>query len=453
MKILIAGAGKVGRAVTEELSSEGHDLTLIDRNADLLESIQGSYDVITIEGNAASATTLQEADIDKADLLIAATNADEINMLACITANAMNPNIDTIARIRDPEYVDQAYVMREQFGLKLVVNPEKDTAREIARLIRYPGFIKRETFAKAKVEIVELKVKEKSKLNNLRLMDLTKTVRSQVLVCCVLRDGKATMPDGNFILQEGDKVFVTGAAGDMRTLLLNLGIITKTVKHVLIAGGGKISYYLADELERYGITSSIIEQDKATCEDLARRLPFTTIVCGDASDQAILESEEIRDYDAFVSLTGLDELNIVTSMYASLAKVPHIVTKLGRGENFELTDKLPIGSIVCPKALCTMHIVRYVRAIQNHRGAAQSIHRIAEGKVDAIEFVVESNTRHIGEPLKDMNLKNNLLVVSIRNGSKVEIANGNSSFQIGDVIVVVTDKDNAVYTVNDIFEE
>ena len=453
MKILIAGAGKVGRALTDELSSEGHDITLIDMNSRVLEDAVGMYDVITLQGNSASKAVLEEAGVQNMDLLIAATNADEVNLLAVITAKALNPNIHTIARIRNPEYVEQARSMRDVFALSLVINPELQAAQEIARLLKYPGFLKRETFAKARVEIVELKVFKGSRLINIQLKSLSGVTRSQVLVAAVLRGGEAIMPDGNFVIKEDDRLFVTGAPDQLHEMLIHLGIINMPVNHVIMAGGGKISYYLAEELHKSHIATSIIEIDADKCRELAEQLPYSTIIHGDVSDRSTLDSEDIGDYDASVSLTGMDELNIVTSLYAHMHNVPNIVTKLGRGNDGDLIENMPIGSVICPKELCTMHIVRYVRAMQTKEGAALSTHRIADGKIEAIEFTADQDTKHLGEKLKNIRTKKNALIISISHGKTSEIANGESSFNKGDTVVVITDTESSIKQLNDIFED
>ncbi|MBR3358705.1 MAG: Trk system potassium transporter TrkA [Solobacterium sp.] len=453
MKILIAGAGKVGTSLTEQLSLEGYDITIIDMKAKRLEMIMETYDVITMEGNSAASNVLKEAGVMDADLFIAATSLDEVNLLSCITAHTLNPELHTIARIRDPEYVEQAYEMRDAFGLKLVVNPERMAASEIARLLKYPGFLQRETFAKAKVEIVELRLDKKSRLNNVQVKNLQTAVRCQILICAVLRNGEAIMPDGDFTLRSGDRIFVTGDSENLHSLLRALGIITMPVNHVLVAGGSRISYYLAQELKKNNISVSIIENDEKKCETLAKILPYATIIHGDASDQNVLEEEEIGSYNGFVSMTGLDEINMVMSLYANMAGVPQIVTKLGRGENIAVLDRLGIGSAVCPKELCTMHIVRYVRAMRNQKGAAITVHKIADGQVEAMEFTVDENTAHIGEPLKDIAIRKNILIASVSHGSTAEIPHGNTAFHEGDTIIVLASAKSAINTINDIFEE
>lgn len=454
MKLLIVGAGKVGHAITAQLSKEGHDLTLIDKRSEVLEEVQGTYDINTVQGNGASMAVLHDGDVENTDVLIAVSNADEVNLLACMTARTMNPRISCIARIRDPEYADQAYHMAKTFNLALVINPEKQAAAEIVQLLKLPGTLHRDTFAKARIEIIELRVDAGSRLVNRRLADLEKLVHSQVLVCAVERDGKTIMPDGSFVLKEGDKFSVTAYPDQLHSMLAYLGIVKKDVRHVMIAGGGRISYYLAQQLEKLRMKATIIEKDRARCDQLAELLPHATIVCGDASSQALLDAEDMDRYDAVVSMTGLDEMNIVISMYASLRKVPLTITKLGRGENISVLQNLPVGPLVCPKELCTMHIVRYIRAMEKSSGsAAVSVHKIADGGAEALEMVVDERTKHIGTALKDIPIRRNILIVSIRHGSQVAIANGMSAFWPGDTVVLVAGRDHVIRTLNDIFEE
>ncbi len=452
MNIMIAGGGKVGRTITRELGSEGHDITLIDLNSNVLEDIVSKYDVISYQGNCASMNSLDEAGVKDCDVFIAATDRDEVNLLACITAKALQPQIHTIARIRDPEYVEQAYTLRDTFNLSLIVNPEKQAANEIARLLKYPGFLQREEFAKAHVEIVEYKVPEKCKLDQVKLMDLYKVVRAQVLVCVVVRDNTVFMPSGDFVIHSGDRLFVTGESDQLTIMLRNIGVITHRVKHVLMAGGSRIAYYLAGELHKSHIKSSIIEIDEKTCKLLSGKLPDTTMIHGDISDHSIMDTEDIEDYDAYVSLTGLDEVNILTSMYANMKQVPQVVTKVSRGTESQLLNAMQIGSVISPKELCTMHIVRYVRAMQDKEGAALTIHKIADGNAEAIEFRVDEHTKHIGEKLKDLHIRKNILINSIRHRHKTEIPNGDSSFALGDTVVVVAATDRVIHQLNDIFE-
>ena len=427
LKIIIAGGGKVGAALVKQLSAEGYDLTLVDSSQSVLEAAVEKYDVMAVTGNCATMDTLVYAGVRDADLLIAATSADEINLLCCMTAHSINPKLHTIARIRNPEYSDQIYRMSDLFALSLTVNPEKQAALEIERLLKFPGFLKRDTFAKGRVEIVELKIDSKSRLCNVSLNEMASIVRCQVLVCTVLRNGTATAPGGNFILKEGDRIFVTAPTNDLATLLKNLGIITKRVSRVIICGGGRVSFYLAERLLKSGITVQIVEKDREKCLKLAAMLPEASIVHGDASDQSLLESEGIYDCSALASLTGLDELNMVISLYGNSCGVPQIITKVGHINTGPITDTLPLGSIISPKELCANIIVRYVRAMQNHAGAAFSGHSIADGQVEASEFVVDDTTLHCGEPLKTLKLKKNVLIACITHENFTEIPNGDNS--------------------------
>ena len=451
MKIIIAGDGKVGATLTRQFTAEDHDVTIIDSDPGILDSTMERYDLISVHGNCASMTVLNQAGVKEADLLVAVTNHDEINLLCCTTAHSMNPKLHTIARIRNPEYNEQAYKMRDVFGLSLVINPENQAATEIHRLLKYPGFLRRDTFAKGRTEIVELRVDAGSKLRNVKLMDLKSIVKCQVLVCAVLRNGSAIAPGGDFILREGDRIFVTALSENLTTLLNNLGIITRRVRRVLICGGGMVGYYLAARLEKEGIHVKIVESNLPRCQELSSLLPDTDIIHGDVSDQDLLISEGMAQYDALVTCTGRDELNMIVSLYAASCGVLQVITRLSNADNRSLIDSLGLGSVVCPKDLCSNNIARYVRAMKNQTGAALSVHAIADGQAEAMEFRVDETTRHCGEPLKQIKLKPNVLLVSINHGEVPEIANGDSTFQQGDIVIVVTNGGEVLYQLNDIF--
>ena len=453
MRIIIAGDGKVGLTLTRKLSAEGYDLTLIDSNQKVLDSTIERYDIMTVNGNCATMEVLQDAGIMKADLLIAATGADEINLLCCMTAHMMNPNVHTIARIRNPEYGNQVFKMRDLLGLSLTVNPERQAATEIWRLLKYPGFLRRDTFAKGRVEIVEIRLDAESRLCNVALNDLGSIVKCQVLVFAVHRNGRVETPDGNFILREGDHIFVTAVTQNLTILLKNLGIITQKVKRVILCGGGRVSYYLAEYLLKSGIIVEIIEQNKERCIELSNLLPNACIVHGDASSQHLLQSEGISEADAVVTLTGLDEMNMIISLYAKTCGVPQVITKVGHTENSSIQDSLGLGSIVCPKELCCSNIVRYVRAMGNKTGAALAVHTLADGQAEALEFKVDEATLRCGEPLKNIKTRKNCLVVCITHGNKTEIPNGDSTFEQGDIVIVVTSGDSVIHQMNDIFEK
>lgn len=452
MKIIVAGDGKMGSTLTRQLALEGHEVILVDANSRVLESTQERYDVMVVQGNCATMDVLKHAGVREADLLIALTGADEINLLCCMTAHGMNPKIHTIARVRNPEYTEQIYKMRDMFGLSMVVNPERQAAVEISRLLKYPGFQKRDTFDRGRVEIVELKLNAQSKLCDVALNDMNSIVRCKILVCTVLRNGTAVAPDGNFVLREGDRIFVTAPSNELTKLLHNLGIITHRVKRVLVCGGGRVTVYLAKQLEKSGIAVQIVEQDAERCVTLASQLPNASIIQGDASSEFLLESEGISSCDALATLTGIDELNMIISLYGSSCGVPQIITKLGRMNNKNILDNLSLGSIISPKELCCNTIVHYVRAMQNQTGAARTVYSIADGQAEAMEFLVDEHTQHCGEPLKHLKIKKNVLVACITTGVQQEIPNGDSSFNRGDTVIIVTNGDRVIYQLNDIFE-
>lgn len=451
MNIIIAGSGKVGTTLALRLSQEGYAITVIDSNHSVLESVCEQCDAMGVQGNCASMPVLQQAGIADADLLIAATHDDEVNLLCCTTAHGINPKLHTIARIRNPEYTQQIHALRNVFALSLAVNPEQQAAREIERLLRFPGFLARDTFAKGRTAIVELRVDEDSKLNGVTLIQMNSIVKCKVLVCAVLRGGTAITPGGHFQLQEGDRIFVTAPTDNLSILLKNLDIVTRRVRKVLICGGGRISRYLSERLCRSGVSVSLIERNYDRCVQLAAALPDATVVHGDATDQNLLESQGLTDSDALVTMTGLDELNMIISLYGNSKDVPQVITKLSKAEYRSVSDSLALGSVICPRELCCDEIVRYVRAMENQSGSAVSVHTIADGQVEAVEFLVENNTAHCGEPLKDIRLKQGVLLVSITHSSNTQIPGGDSVFHAGDTIVVVTSGRGKLRQLNDIF--
>lgn len=451
MKIIIAGDGKVGSTLIRQLSAEKHDLTLIDIDQGLLNIAQERQDVMVVQGNCASMQVLLDAGVKEAELLIAVTGADEVNLLSCMTAHGLNPDLHTIARIRNPEYIEQSHTMRNLFALSMAVNEELQAAQEIERLLSFPGFLRRDTFAKGRAEIVELRVDAASKLKNISLVEMYRTVKCRVLVCVVLRGGKAIIPGGNFVLQEGDRIFVTAPTSNLALLLKNLGIVTRRVRDCTIGGGGRVSYYVAQRLAQHGIRVRIIEKDAARCRVLAEQLPKAEIIHGDFSDRSELENSGLADCDAFLSLTGIDEINMIASLYAASREVPQVITKLGHPGNLLLAGDLSVGSMICPRELSGNVVVRYVRAMENQTGAAVSVHSIAEGRAEATEFVVDESTRHCGVPLKDLKLRPNLLLATISRGEDVEIPSGNSVLTPGDTVVVVTTGQVALQSLNDIF--
>ena len=452
MNIIIAGNGKVGSTLARQLTAEGHDITIIDSNrANLNKSIE-QQDVFGVHGNCASMGVLLQAGVKDAELLVAATNADEVNLLCCTTAHGINPGLHTIARIRNPEYTEQIHAMRDVFALSMSTNPEKQAAMEMHRLLRYPGFLRRDTFDKGRAEIVELRIDEKSKLCNVSLMEMNGIIKTKVLVCAVLRNGTAVAPNGSFVLREGDRIFVTAPTENLSRMLRSMGIITRRARSVTICGGGRVGYYLGGMLTKDGVAVRIIENDLKRCQELAGLLPDATIVHGDASDHNMLENEDLDRCDAMITLTGKDELNMIISLYAKSRNVPQVITQLSHLESRGIIDSLSLGGIICPKELICSQIVRYVRAMQNQTGAAVSVHTIADGQAEAVEFLVDETTRNCGVPLKELKLRGNVLIASITHGAKTEIPTGDSVFNRGDALVVVTSGRGVLQQLNDIFQ-
>lgn len=451
MKILIAGGGKVGGVIARRLAGENNDITVIDRSDRVLGAFAEQIDVMTVQGNCTVKETLENAGAGDADLLIAVTGSDETNLLCCMTAHYINSKMHTIARIRNPEYTKQIYEMRDVFALSMIVNPEKQAADEIHRLLQFPGSLKLDTFAKGRVEIVELRVDEGSKLCNIPLTSIQHIAGCKVLVCAVLRDGVVIMPSGDFVIKDGDRIFVTASTQNLTLLLRNLGTITRKVKRVLICGGGRTSYYLAANLAANGVNTRIIEKDIGRCRELSELLPDVNIINADATNRDLLESEGLMTCDSLISVTGMDEVNIIISLYGNNVGVPQVITKLGHIDDSHILGELSLGSVISPKELCCSSIVRYVRAMGNQTGAATAVHFIADGKAEAIEFVVDEASNGAGIPLKQLKLKPNVLIACISKGAKTVIPDGNTNFDIGDTIVVVTNNNNRILCLNDIF--
>ena len=450
MKILIAGCGEVGETLARELSVEGYDLTLMDSDPHVLETGFERFDVMSLQGNCASVKSLLRAGVKKCNLLIACTGSDELNLLCCLTARSLNPKLHTIARIRNPEYMEQIYSMRDAFGISMTFNPERDAATEIERLIKYPGFLSRETFMGGRAEVAELRIEEGTPLCGVPLMSMDSILKCRVLVCAVLRGGTTVIPDGRFVLEAGDRIFVTASSDNLSVMLKSLGIVTKKVRRVIIAGGGTIAYYLAKSLKNSEVM--IIEKDAERCRELSELLPRVTVVNGTVRNHAFLESEGVSKADALISLTELDELNVITSLFGTRNKIPTIITKISQFENEGFIENLPLGSIISPGRFSCNAIVRYVRAMRNRDGAASAIYRIADGQAEAMEFRVDADTLYCDTPLKQIRLKKNVRLACIARGNEVYVPNGDSSYAVGDRVIVAVKDDVHVLDLNDIFD-
>ena len=456
MKILIAGAGKVGSTVARQLSSEGHDLTLIDSKQEVLERSLERFDVMAVRGNCASMEILRQAGIADADLLIAATSQDEINLLCCLSAHRLNKNIHTIARIRNPEYETQLRFMRGELGLTMSINPEKAAAHEIARVLRFPAAMKLESFSKGRLELVEYRLPENSLLNGVQLLDIYKNARARVLICAVSRKGETTIPSGDFQLKSGDKIYVTAAPDQLSAFFQYLGVFRKKASTVMIVGASKMSYYLADELLHMGMSVKIIDQNEARCTQISEQLPRALVIQGDGTDSELLAEEGIEQTDAFVALTGIDEANILMAMCASRqTERCKVVAKINRRSLTELvSSEGMIDSVVSARDVTTELIVQYVRAMECAAGSQiKTLHRLVGGAVEALEFHVDKGVTLADTPLRDLKLKTGVLIAGIvrRNGA-ILIPGGNDTICVGDDVIVVT-QDAALQDIHDILSQ
>lgn len=454
MDIIIVGDGKVGAALATQLSGEGNNVTIIDPNPQTLSANVEKLDVMAVVGNGASMATLREAGAEEAELLIAATSRDELNLLTCLTARKLGvPH--TIARIRNPEYSDQLIAMREELGLSMTVNPDLAAAQEAYQLLQFPSFLKRDSFAKGRVEIVAIPVGEGSKLVGIPLFKLYEIAKVNVLVCAVERADGVHIPSGSFTLQAGDTIYVTAAMGDLARLVKNLDLVKRRVKSLLIIGGSRVAFYLAKRCLNSGIAVKIIEQKHDRCVELAEALPNAVIIEGDGSRQDILDAEGLASVDALVTLTGMDEENLILSMYAGSLNVPKVITKVNRLEYADVFRKLGVGSIISPKGLCCSAIARYVRAMSTASGfdSVLALHSIVDGQVEGLEFLVTPDTRHLGETLKDIPLKKGILVACITRKGRTIIPKGDSTFTAGDTVIVVTAGGRAISELDDIFAD
>lgn len=452
MRIVVVGAGKVGRVLTEQLAAEKHDIVVIDQDSDLIESIVNIYDVRGVVGNGGCYDVQKDAFEDGADLLIATTSSDETNILACLVAKKLGTP-HTIARIRNPEYEKQLHFMREELGLSMVVNPEKATAREIARVLRFPSAIKREQFCRQRFELVEYRVNEGNPLEGLQLSDLYRNIRVKILICAVARGQQTIIPTGATVLQKGDKIYLTASARELESFFRKLNIFKARANNIMIVGASRIAYYLVKELQDIQKRMTVIDSNAARCQAMSEKFPGVLVIHGDGADSELLSEERISEMDAFVPLTGLDETNIILAMYASQFPNCKVVAKINRPSFADLANqKGLVDSVVSTAAVTSETIARYVRAMQNSFDSdnIKTLHRLVGGRVEALEFNVGPGLPFIGVPLKDLNLREGLLVAGIvrQNGAPV-IPSGADALQEGDDVVIVT-TDTTLHALRDI---
>lgn len=438
MKMVLIGNGKTGSGLASMLSNEGHDVTVIDINSSALERTQNTEDVMCIEGNGIDADVQRDASVNKAGVVIAATHHDEVNLLCCLIAKKLGA-ARTIARVRNPEYYKQIDFIRDDLGLSMVINPEKITADEILRVLITPAAAKVEVFEKGRMELVEYKIPDNSPILDRSLLDIYKQTGIKLLICAVQRDSEIYIPGGNFVLRSGDRISIAATHGEIERFFRMCGSIKDKVKSCIIVGAGRISYYLTRNLLGMGMRVKIIEKDLDNCRRLAEIFPKASVIHGDGTDQDLLAEEGIRDADAFVAVTGIDEENIIMSLYAKNSSNAKVVTKINRESYADLTSQIGLDCIISPKYLTTSSVITYVRSIDNTESNIESVYHIVGNRVEAAEFRIrEKIPQLVGIPLKDLKLKKNILICSVLRGRQVIIPDGSTTIETGDSVVVVS---------------
>lgn len=451
MKIVIIGLGTIGRTLLQSLSGEKHTITIIDENKDKIENLIEKYDVQGVVGNGASIDIQREAGVSGADVTIVLTGSDERNVFACLVAKKLGVK-NTIARVRNPEYRSQILEMQDELGISMIVNPEQDTANEIFNLINLPEIATVEHFAKGRVLLVEIVAEKGCALIDETLISLGKKLRTKVLICAVQRGDDVIIPSGHFMIKEGDRIHLTSDAKTLRDFLSEINIVKSPLKNIMIVGGSKIGYYLADELSKKKYNIKLIENDRASAEDLAKALPRVDVINGNGAQHALLVEEGIEAMDAFVALTDVDEENMVVSMFANKMKVKRTITQIKSDDLYGMLAELGIKNTVSPKNIIANRVASYIRALDNTVGSnVLTLSRLVNNRVEALEFQAKHPEKIYGTPLRELKIKNNCLIACIIRGTKVIFPDGNSSIHLGDNVIAVTTHKN-FEDLTDIFE-
>jgi len=453
MYIIIIGLGKVGQLLTHYLSNEGHDVVVIDEVQKKVEDAVNQYDVLGLSGNGANYDILLEAGVEKADTVISVTTSDELNILAGLISKKLGAK-HTIARVRNPDYSHKKDFLRDQLGFSLIVNPELETANEIRRTITFPSVLKIDVFAKGKVELVELKIDHGIRLEKRKLSQLSQITKSNVLICAVKRDEEVMIPNGNFELQYNDHIYVTGSHKDLSRFCLEVGFINQVIKNVMIVGGSKIAFYLARQLSVQGIQTKIIETNESRCIELSQKLPYATIINADGSDEDILLEEGIQQSDALVCLTGLDEENVILALLGKKLGVNKTIAKVNRLSLNSILDQIGLDCIVDPKLIVASEIIGYLRAKANNdeSSSVQTLYKIVNDQVEAVEFIVNEKTKHLNQSLMTIDIKPHILIAGILRNNQMIVPKGQDVLEIGDRIIIVT-AHSRLQKLNDIFED
>lgn len=440
MKIIIIGCGKVGFALAEELTEEKHEVTIIDSSAKRLQEVAEDLDALQVVGNGSSISTLMEADIENTDLLIAVTNSDELNLLCCLIGKKVG-KCQTVARVRNPVYNQELEFIKESLGISMIINPEMAAALEIARLLRFPSAIKIDTFAKGKIELLKFRLKPEFELDQIAISELPQKVHCDILVSGIERGDEVYIPNGDFVLQNGDLVSMIASPKNAAIFFKNIGLKTDQVKNCMIVGGGTIAIYLARLLMESKIKVVIIEKSQERCQELAEILPDAMIVHGDGTNKRLLMEENLENAEAFVTLTNMDEENILLTLFARDNSKAKLVTKVNRISFDHILDQLDLGSIIYPKYITTDYILQFTRATENSIGSnVETLYHILDNKAEALEFIVRDNAALVGIPLKELKLKDNLLISCIYRKGTVVIPRGNDCMKVGDTVIVVTNQ-------------
>lgn len=438
LSIIIVGCGKVGATLIEQLSREGHDITIIDRNPDIIQDVTNMYDIMGIVGNGASYSVQIEAGIEKADLIIAVTDSDELNLLCCTIAKQVG-NCAAIARVRTPDYSKEAGYLREKLGLAMIINPELEAANEAARILYLPTALEVNAFAHGQAELIKFKIPENNILDNKTIASIGKDIVKNILICAIERDGEVHIPSGNFTLKSGDVISFVSPRVHARAFFKEIGFTTNQVKNTMIIGGGKAAYYLAKQLLAMGISVKIIENDRERCEELSILLPDAVIINGDGTDEELLKEEGIERVESFVPLTGIDEENIMLTLHAKKVSKAKVITKINRITFKNVINGLELGSVIYPRYITSEAIIAYVRAKKASMDSnIETLYHMFDYRAEAIEFRVYEKSVVTDIPLAEMSLKDNLLIAFINRNGKIIIPSGHDSIMVGDTVMIVT---------------
>ena len=451
MKIIVVGCGRVGRTIADQLNREGHSITVIDTDPNALQSVAGTQNVMGVVGNGATFEIQNDAGIKDSDLMIAVTASDELNLYACLIAKTAGAP-RTIARVRNPQYTTDVPRLKDELGLSLAINPEQTCARELNRLIKFPGAVEIDSFAKGVVDLIKVKINEKSALANKKVVDCASLFKSGLRICTVERGNEGFIPNGDFEIKPGDVISIISESKTAAKLFKNLGVINGKSRNVMILGGSKIAYYLAKSLSHSGIKVKIIETDNKRCEHLSDILDDVVIIHGNGMNQELLLSEGIEHADAIVALMDTDEENIIVSLFAKdVNPDAKIITEIDN-ISFSIIDSLPLDSVIHPKHLTGQYIIRYVRAMQNSFGSnIETLYSICNGQAEALEFKAREDNMAIGVPLSMLNLKSDLQIACINRNGRIIIPSGKDTIELGDTVIVVT-KHKGLFDLKDILK-